>query len=410
MITAMTDTDLPVPMPGHRVRRQQEPPRAAIIGGGPLGIEAAHYAARLGHTVWLFEREARIASDVRPWAHVNMFSPWQHLRSSLGELLLRENVMLEKIRVPKFPPGRVYPTGGQFADLYLEPLAKLLEGSVLRETRVVAVGRSYMFPDEHAEEPEKRTARRFRILARSPLEERIYTADYVIDATGSPTSRWLGVGGLPALGEMGSRGHIFYRIPDVLGHDRIHFLGKKTLLVGSGSSAAETAVAVAEIMERDPQGSLLWVTQSRSELPCPIIPGDPLLRRDLLHKKANLLVHNGHPWLEYLPVTQVEAVQHSLATGRFQITLQVNHETRRLSVDTVVANVGSRLDSQTFERSLHPQEPGFYQIGAKVSPSSSDFLITEGRSQIQEVFRQITERPELDLYAEAENALTLLSQ
>lgn len=167
-------------------------------------------------------------------------------------------------------------------------------------------------------------------------------------------------------------------------------------------------MALADIIEKEPQGSFLWVTKSRAELPCALIPGDPLLRRDILLKKANLLVKKGHPRLEYLPVTQVEAVQHSLATGRFQVTLQINHETRRVSVDTVVANVGSRRDVQTFERSLHPQEPGLYQIGAKYADPAADFFLTAGRRQIQQVFRQITARPDLDLYAEAEAALKLL--
>jgi len=224
----MTDIESPLPIPAHRQRRQQEPPRAAIIGGGPLGIEAAHYAARLGHAVWLFEREAHIASDVRAWAHVSMFSPWPQLRSPLGELLLRESIKSEAIHLWEFPPGRIYPNGINFAHLYLEPLAKLLGASVLRETRVAAVGRSYMFPDEHAGEPEKRSARRFRILARSPLEERVYTADYVIDATGvSHTSRWLGAGGLPALGELGSRGKISTAFPMSQGKTAFIFWARK---------------------------------------------------------------------------------------------------------------------------------------------------------------------------------------
>ena len=409
MIARMIDTEIPMPNPAYRQRRQQEPPRAAIIGGGPLGIEAAHYAARLGHTVWLFEREAQTAPDVCAWGHIEMFSPWKQLRSSIGELLIRENIKAEKVSLSRFPPERVHPVGNNFAKLYLEPLVTLLGTSYLRETRVAALGRSFMFPDEHADEPEKRSARRFRILARSPLEERIYTADYVIDATGvSHTSHWLGAGGLPALGEMGSRGKIFYRIPDVLGKDRIHFLGKKTLLVGNGTSAAETAVALAELLEKEPEGSFLWVTDSRSEMPCKLTPGDPLLRRDTLLKKANLLVKSGNPRITYLPTTQVEAVQHSLGTGRFQITLQVNHETKRMTVDAVVANVGSRLDSQNFERSLHPQEPGLYQIGVKAAAGSEDFFLPEGRRQIQEIFRQITCRPDLDLYAEAEAELKVM--
>ncbi len=61
------------------------------------------------------------------------------------------------------------------------------------------------------------------------------------------TPRWLGAGGLPALGEMGSRHQIQYGLPDVLGRDRIHFLGKRTLLVGDGTSAAAAALALVEV-------------------------------------------------------------------------------------------------------------------------------------------------------------------
>ena len=383
----------------------QEPPRAAILGGGPLGLEAALYASRLGHSVWLFEREAEIAPDVRAWAHVSMFTPWAANRSPLGEMLLREAVRKEKLAVRKFPPGRLYPTGGEFLRLYLEPLAWLLGDSVLRETRVVVLGRSYLFPDEHSDDPQKRTARRFRLLARSPREERIYTADYVVDATGvTHTPRWLGAGGLPALGEMGGFRQIFHQIPDVKGRDRIHFLGKRTLLVGNGPSAATTLVDLLEVASMEPHGAVVWSTKSRAELPLPLVEHDPLPRRDTLMKKVNLLVRNGHPRLQYSPITQVEAVQHSLASNKFQVTLQVNHETQRLTVDSVVANVGYRRDAATYERVLHPEEPGIYFVGARAA-GLGDFFLAEGRTQIRDAFRRISGRPDLDLYAEASEAL-----
>ena len=383
----------------------QEPPRAAILGGGPLGLEAALYATRLGHAVWLFEREAEVAPDVRAWAHVGMFTPWAANRSPLGEVALHEAVRKEKLKVYKFPPGRLYPTGGEFVGLYLEPLAWLLGDSVVLETRVVALGRSYLFPEEHSDDPQKRAARRFRLLTRSPREERIYTADYVIDATGvTHTPRWLGAGGLPALGEMGGYRQIFHQIPDIKGRDRIHFLGKKTLLVGDGPSAATTLLTLLAVADMEPHGSVVWATKSRAEMPLPLVEPDPLPRRDALMKKANLLVRNGHPRLQYSPITQVEAVQHSLAANNFQVTLQVNHETRRLTVDSVVANVGSRLEAATYERVLNPQEPGLYVIGQKATPGG-DFFLAEGRTQIRDAFRRISGRPDLDLYAEAAVAL-----
>lgn len=399
-----TDTALPE-LPAHRLRRTQEPPRTAVLGGGPLGLEAALYASRLGHSVRLFEREAEVAPDVRAWAHVGMFTPWAANRSPLGELLLRQAVGRGKLAVPKFPPGRLYPTGEEFISFYLEPLTRLLGESALRETRVVAVGRSYLFPEEHSDDPQKRAARRFRLLTRSPREERIHTADYVIDATGvTHTPRWLGAGGLPALGEMGGYRQIFHHIPDVKGRDRIHFLGKRTLLVGDGPSAATTLADLLEVASMEPHGEVIWATKSRAEMPLPLIEHDPLPRRDTLMKKVNLLVKGGHPRLRYSPVTQVEAVQHSLADGKFRVTLQVNHETQRLTVDSVVANVGSRTDAAAYERVLHPEEPGIHCVGAKAA-GTGDFFLAEGRTQIRDAFRRITGRPDLDLYAEAAAAL-----
>lgn len=407
MISSMSDVDTenPAELPAHRLRRQQEPPRAAIIGAGPLGLEAALYALRLGHQVWLFERDAEIAPDVRAWAHVAMFTPWAMNRSPLGVLMLREAAHKGKTRKPAMPSKNLSPTGAEFIAAYLQPVAALLRNVLLCETRVVAVGRSYLFPEEHADQPEKRGARRFRLLTRSPLEERIFTADYVIDATGvSHTPRWLGAGGLPALGEMGGSRQIHYQIPDALGRDRINFLGRRTLLVGDGTSAATTAVAIADLLNLDPTGSLLWVSKSRAEMPLAMMEKDPLPRRDTLLKKANLLIKKPHPRIEYLPVTQVEAVQHSLATDRFQVTLQVNHETKRFTVDSVVGNVGFRRDAVTYERALHPQEPGLYVIGAKAG-DGGDFFLPDGRQQIRDAFRQITKQPDLDLYAEAQAKL-----
>lgn len=396
----------PNELPAFRQRRSEEPPRTAIIGSGPLGLEAALYASRLGHTVFLFEREAQIAPEVDAWAHVTMFTPWEKNRSPLGELVLREAILSRKVRLDRVPAGGLHPTGQQFRALYLQPLAELLGDTMRLETRVSAVGRSYLFADEHRDQPEKRRARRFRLLTRSPREERIFTADYVIDASGlSHAPNWAGAGGLPALGEMGAAGQIFHRIPDVLGRDRPHFLGKRVLLVGDGTSAATTAAALTDVIALDAKTSVLWVTPSRALLPLALVPNDPLTRRDTLLKKANLLIETHEPGFEYSPITQIEALSYSLANARFQVTLQVNHETKRVTVDTVVAAVGSRRDASTFERVLHPGEPDFYAVGEKTLPPS-DFLLTQGRAQIRSVFQEITGRPELDLYADAEAALT----
>lgn len=396
------------PMLAHRRKRLEEPPRTAIIGGGPLGLEAALYAKTLGHTVFLFEREPEIAPDVRAWGHVTMFTDWQSSRSALGELALREDVAAKNREFGKLPAPGLHLNGERFRDRYLKPLAALLGTSVHLETRVAAAGRSFLFAGDHADAPEKRINRRFRILTRTPLDERIFTADYLLDAAGiTHTARWAGAGGLPAMGEMGSFRQMFHRVPDILGRDRIHFLGKRVLLVGDGASAATVAAALAEVHALNPETSVLWVNPTRSALPLQIIPNDPLTLRDTLLKKANLLVETKAPGFEYSPVTQIEAIQYSLAHNRFNVTLQVNHETQRLTFDAVVACVGYRRDVQTWERALHPQEIGLYTLGEKVS-LPGDFFLETGRAQIRDIFREITTQPDLDLYADAEQKLAAL--
>lgn len=395
----------PVNVPAFRQKRLEEPLRALVLGGGPLGLEAALYASHLGHNVTLFEQGTDIAAQVRTWAHVSMFTPWASLRSPLGELALKEALRDGKLVLDKFPEGRFYPLGGEFVDYYLDPMAHLLGKNIHRETRAVSLGRSYLFPDEHADDPAQRAARRFRLLTRSPLEEKIYTGDYVIDATGvTRVPRWLGAGGMPALGEMGSFGKIFHTLPDIKGRDRIHFRSKTTLLVGSGASAASAAVLLAEVAAREPHGQVIWVSPSRDELPVPILPGDPLTRRDTILKKANLLVSNAHPQVRYSPITQIDAVRYSLANDCFHVTLQVNHETKRLTVDSVVSLVGYRRDMPSCECVLHPKETGLYVIGEQSAPPG-DFLLASGRTQIRDAFRIITGDDDLDLYAQAAETL-----
>lgn len=385
----------PFPLPAWRRRRLQAPPRVAIIGAGPVGLEAALYAQRLGLKPLLFEREAVAAPDVRAWGHVTMFTPWEANRSPLGE-----RALARPLRAPT-----LHPTGAEFVDGYLDPLAKLMGDALMPETRVVGVGRSYLFADDFEDAPDRRTLRRFRLLTRSPLEERLFTADFVLDAGGlTHTPNWAGAGGLPALGEMGSMSHVFYGVPDITGRDRIHFLGKRTLLVGGGTSAATSAALLDEVLRLDPAGQVLWAVKTPGDLPLSYVPDDPLPRRDLLLKKANLLIAGKQPGWEFFPRAQVEALQYSLSTGRFQVTLQVDRVTRRFAVDSVIANVGAKRGADTYESALRPDEPGFFTIGAKSGDCPDGFLLQSSRAQIRDAFRRIMDDPELDLYAEAKTA------
>ena len=66
-----------------------------------------------------------------------------------------------------------------------------------------------------------------------------------------------GASGLPAVGEAEFRDRIAYGIPDILGRDRSIYAGRKTLVIGSGHSAANALLELAQLAENDPRTSLL---------------------------------------------------------------------------------------------------------------------------------------------------------
>ena len=378
---------------------QSDLPRIAIIGAGPAGLEAALYARALGWRVHLFEREPLIAWGVRAWGHVSMFSAWGELRTPLGEAAAYKSLPRSTPPAPA-----LFPKGDEYVSRYLEPLARTLHDCLHTETRVMAAGRAYLFPRDCESQPERRRERRFRLLTRSPREERVFSADYLLDASGvSHSPNWLGAGGLPALGEMGSAGRIRYDVPDVLGRDRIHFLGKHILLVGDGPSAATVAAWVRDLIDKEPSAHLLWAVSHGRALPLPYRPHDPIPRRDLLYQKANLVVAASIPHAEYLPRTQVDGVSFSLEEGRFYVTLQSDMLTRRVVVDTVVGCVGAKPTSQTWESMLSPAEEGMFVLGAKaVRPGGDVQVLSSLPEQIRAAFASMTGDHTLNLYAKRE--------
>src|SRR5262245_5530981 len=92
--------------------------RVAIIGAGPIGIEAALYAKSCGFSVAVYDR-GPIGEHVRRWGHVRMFTPFGTNCTALG---------LAEVRKEK--AGRSLPaegdlvTGHQFVESYLKPLAE----------------------------------------------------------------------------------------------------------------------------------------------------------------------------------------------------------------------------------------------------------------------------------------------
>ena len=96
----------------------ESPATIAILGGGPLGIEAALYARFLGYHVSIFESR-RVAHRMLDWNNRSLSLPASELTTSLGIAALRAQYP----DVRDIDPGRML-TGKEYAEEYLLPLAK----------------------------------------------------------------------------------------------------------------------------------------------------------------------------------------------------------------------------------------------------------------------------------------------
>jgi cation diffusion facilitator CzcD-associated flavoprotein CzcO len=421
------------------------PARIAILGAGPIGIEAALYARYLGYDVDLYER-GRVAEHVRQWGHVRMFSPFGMNRSTLGLAAL-------KAQDPEnAPPGdEELLTGREWVERYVQPLSQsdLVIDSLREHTTIEAIGKSWLLKTE-APGSEVRGDEPFRLLVRdADGHERLEHADVVIDATGVYASpNWLGQAGIRAVGEKHAGPQIEYHVPDVLGAGRERYAGKRVLVIGAGYSAATSVTALARLAAEAPGTSVVWITRKPADAvgahPVVEIAGDRLPERRRVATAANALAAGGSPFVRHVPGAAVQEVHYDQAADRFRVTLAFLEETDFAAeqvFDRIVANVGYRPDRKLYrELQVHecyasegpmklaaalagetsadcldqpttgPQtllnpEPNFYVLGAKSYGRGSQFLFRNGLEQIRQLFTIIGDREGLNLYETAKSLL-----
>lgn len=258
------------------------PATIAVLGAGPIGLEAALYARYLGYDVQVYER-GRVGENLRDFAHLRLFSPWGVNISPLGQAALSAQDTSWQV-----PADDALPTAGEFVEQYLIPLSQsdLLSGCVHEGVEVLAVGReSVRKPDRPGSRA--RAKRRFRLLLCDERgSESVATADVVIDATGTyGNPAWVGDGGIPALGERRLRKQsakqkrserlLEYGLPDILGSHHKHYVGKTVMVVGAGHSAATNVLALVELARQQNTGQVVWVTRR--------VPGDEGVVRRVLN-------------------------------------------------------------------------------------------------------------------------------
>ncbi|MFF4456658.1 FAD-dependent oxidoreductase [Streptomyces goshikiensis] len=214
-----------------------------VIGAGPIGLAAAARLIERDIQPLVLEAGPAAATAVRGWSHVRLFSPWSEVVDPAAEKLLAPTGWVR-------PDGAAYPSGADWAGLYLQPLADVLGEKVRYNATVTGISLSGRDRIVDAD----RDAQPFVIHYTGPdgAEERLY-ARAVIDASGTwsiPSPA--GGSGLPALGEKTAADRISYRIPDFKDLAvRARYAGKRTAVIGSGASAFTALAYLADLAKSD---------------------------------------------------------------------------------------------------------------------------------------------------------------
>ncbi|GAA4655979.1 NAD(P)-binding domain-containing protein [Streptomyces chumphonensis] len=310
-----------------------------IVGAGPVGLAAAAHLIERGIEPLVFESGPTAGAAVRQWGHVRLFSTWSEVVDPIAEKLLAPTGW-------SVPDPKSCPTGSDWAEQYLRPLADVLGERVRYGRTVTGVsrrGRDRVVDAERTEQPFVVHARG----ERGPGEQ--FLARAVIDASGTWSAPGpAGGSGLPALGEEVASERITYRVPDLARPAvRARYAGKRTAVIGSGASAFTALAMLADLAQsREGRGThAVWVLRrGMSDSTFGGGAADQLPARGALGLAAKAAVEGGHAE----PVTgfRVEAVERA-AEGHL---ILVGEDGRRVGpVDEAVVLTGFRPDVSFLE-------------------------------------------------------------
>jgi glycine/D-amino acid oxidase-like deaminating enzyme len=374
----------------------------AVIGAGPVGLAAAAHLAERGLPFVVLESGDDAGAAVRAWGHVRVFSPWRYNIDAAAARLLGDAGWVR-------PDDDKLPTGAELAVDYLQPLAELpaLKPHVRFGARVAAVTRQGI---DRVRTAGRQDAPFLIRLADGPD----IAARAVIDASGTwDTPNVLGGSGIPAHGEADVSAYVSNGLPDVLGRDRDRFAGRHALVVGSGHSAANTLLALADLAGQEHGTTVTWAIRAVS--PQGSYGGenaDALPARGSLGRRLREHVESGA-----INLVTGFLVQRIAERGDGVL---VSDGSRSIVADRVVVATGFRPDHAIVSelrldldpvlgstRSLAPlidpnehscgtvpphgvdelghPEPGYYAIGSKSYGRAPTFLMATGYEQARSV-------------------------
>ncbi|QNM96896.1 NAD(P)-binding protein [Chitinimonas koreensis] len=380
----------------------------AVLGAGPVGLAAAAHLLSRGIVPTIFEAGAEAGHSFRSAEHVRLFSPWRYnIDHAARELLERQGWQI--------PALDALPTAGELRRRYLVPLAGALAGYLRFDSRVLSLSRLGL--DKIKTAGRDRAPFVIRVLQQGEMREHL--AGAVIDATGT----WgqpnpLGADGLPVAGEAGQRDRIVYGIPDVLGRDRARYAGKSVLVVGSGHSAVNALLDLAELSRETGTTRIHWAVRgdnlrrvlgggSADRLPA---RGELGLRLGALLEDGRLSLHTGFRiraleagaagltvradtpagLAELAGIDEIVCATGARPDLALSRELRVRLDAWLESVDALAPLIDPNEHScgtvrPHGHRELAHPEPGFYIVGAKSYGRAPTFLMATGYEQVRSI-------------------------
>jgi thioredoxin reductase len=394
-------------------------PRLAILGAGPIGIEAALQAAVLNLPFTVYER-GKTAEHLRQWGHVRLFSPFGMNSTPLGRAQLHAH--RQQHRLPGEPD---LITGREHIAVYLEPLVQtpILHERMRTETTVVQIGRRGLLKEDSPADI-RRAHQPFLLLLRTKdKRELIEEADVVLDCTGTyGQPRSLGDSGILAPGETAARPHVAWGLEDVLGERSAYYSDKTTLVIGAGYSAATTVCNLAKLAEKHPATWVVWLARGTGTQPIKRIVNDPFKERDQLAVRANMLATRGDGNVEFHPQTTVTAIECAGPDKGFKVHTRCAGKPKVWEADRLIANVGYTPENSIYRElhvpecfltlapkpladacfkqtpgeefaelassleALRAPEPNFFLLGSKSFGRDGTFLLRTGFEQVRTLF------------------------
>ncbi|MFD4421896.1 FAD-dependent oxidoreductase [Agromyces sp. NPDC058484] len=307
----------------------------AIIGGGPIGLATAANLADRGIDFVLLEAGDRVGASIEEWGHIRFFSPWRHLVDPVSRRLLADTGWTE-------PPADSLPTGSELVRDFLAPLGDL--PAIAARTRLGVTVTDVTREGMDRTRTKGRAQTPFLLRTQTPDGVEELTARAVVDASGTyRTPNRLGSSGLDPLGLPEVADLVSPAMPDVLGRDRAAFVGRRTVVVGAGHSAANTLLDLVGLSAEAPGTRITWVIRNAGADRVTTSPDDELKARAAIGARVDALVASGRIELvDRFEIVRLARTGTGAAASGVRITGRRGDALETIDTDRIVNATGFR--------------------------------------------------------------------